>query len=100
MTRTCLRILVVLLAVGGRVALADKLSDFQEAVKNEGCKSVPYSDYRSTCESQQSRVHEWCDGSRGPVTCGSEGITRQLKESVDKAKRDVDIAKKKALLDV
>lgn len=93
MTRMFSRILVALLALGARVALADKLSDFQEAVTNDGCKSIPYSDYRSTCESQQSPVHEWCDGGRGPVTCVSEGVTRQLKDAVEKAKRDVDTAK-------
>lgn len=74
------------------IASADKLSDFQEAVKNKGCESIPYSDYRSTCSSQQSHVHEWCDGSRGPVTCGSENITRQLKDTVERAKRDVETA--------
>ncbi len=78
---------------GARLAFADKLSDFQEAVKNKGCDSIPYGDYRSTCSSQQSYVHEWCDGSRGPVTCGSENITRQLKDAVEKAKRDLDAAK-------
>lgn len=79
-------------ALGGS-ALGDKLSDFQEAVKNEGCNSIPYSDYKSTCQSQQSPIHEWCDGSRGPVSCGSESITRQLKDAVEKAKRDVETAK-------
>jgi hypothetical protein len=89
------RIFVTLFAVGvgADVASADKLSDFQEAVKNNGCDSIPYNDYRSTCALQQSYVHEWCDGSRGPVTCGSEGITRQLKDAVEKAKRDVETAK-------
>lgn len=81
------------LGLGASLAFADKLSDFQEAVKNKGCDSIPYSDYRSTCSSQQSYVHEWCDGRRGPVTCGSEGITRQLKDAVEKAKRDVETAK-------
>lgn len=74
-------------------ANADKPSDFQEAVKNKGCDSIPYSDYRSNCSSQQSYVHEWCDGSRGPVTCGSERMTRDLKDAVEKAKRDVETAK-------
>jgi len=76
-----------------REGLADKLSDFQEAVRNRGCESVPYSDYRSTCSSQQSHVHDWCDGNRGPVSCGSEGITRQRKDAVERSKREVESAK-------
>lgn len=96
MTRMTNHVFLAMFALGvlgAHVAFADKLSDFQEAVKNTGCNSIPYSDYRSTCTSQQSYVHEWCDGSRGPVTCGSENITRQLKDAVEKAKRDVDTAK-------
>ena len=84
--------IVAMLAFGG-VAAADKLSDFQDAVKNTGCESIPYSDYKSTCQSQQAPVHEWCDGGRGPVSCGSESITRQAKDAVEKARRDVDAAK-------
>ena len=38
--------IVAMLAFGG-VAAADKLSDFQDAVKNTGCESIPYSDYKS-----------------------------------------------------
>ena len=77
MTRILSQIIGVLFVLAGHVANADKLSDFQEAVKNEGCNSIPYSDYRSTCQSQQSSVHEWCDGGRGPVSCsGGESLTR------------------------
>jgi hypothetical protein len=98
MTRMLARFLLALFALGvltpgARKAFADKLSDFQDAVKNNGCDSIPYSDYRSTCQSQQSSVHEWCDGGRGPVTCVRESITRELKDAVEKAKRDVETAK-------
>jgi len=92
-SRTIPLTFLAMLAIGSTVATADKLSDFQEAVKNKGCESIPYSDYKSTCRSQQAPVHEWCDGSRGPVSCGSESITRQLKDAVEKAKRDVNTAK-------
>jgi hypothetical protein len=81
------RILAVTLALGSSVAVADKLSDFKEAVGTVGCDSVPYSDLRSNCKSEQSTVHEWCDGARGPVTCGSEGITRQLKDNIENVKK-------------
>lgn len=66
-------IIVVTVALGVSAAFADKLSDFEEAAAavdanpagKGGCKTIPYSDYRSSCESQGSQVHEWCDGSRG-----------------------------------
>lgn len=69
MTRTFAQIIIAAFALGVlpasmHLAHADKLSDFQEAVKNKGCDSIPYSDYRSTCSSQQSYVHEWSQGRR------------------------------------
>lgn len=76
-------------------ARADKLSDFKDAVGNKGCDSIPYSDLRSTCKSQQSEVHDYCDGKRGPVTCGSARITRDLKENIEKKKKDVESLKNK-----
>jgi septal ring factor EnvC (AmiA/AmiB activator) len=77
------------------VASADKLSDFKEAVSRRGCESIPYSDYRSSCQSQQSQVHDWCDGSRGPVSCGSENLTRQVKDNLEKEKKGVEALKEK-----
>lgn len=61
-------------------AFADKLDDFKEAVKHRGCHSIPYSDDRNICTTQQSDVHSWCDGDRGPVSC-TEGTTRNLRDS-------------------
>ncbi len=81
--------------LGVSVALADKLSDFKDAVREDGCKSIPYSDLKSNCQSESSHVHEYCDGSRGPVTCGSENITRQLKDRVEKEKKGVEELKEK-----
>lgn len=60
------RALLALLMLGGTTAAADKLDDFKEAVKQQGCYSIPYSDLRNTCTSQQNDVHPWCDGPRGP----------------------------------
>jgi peptidoglycan hydrolase CwlO-like protein len=97
-------VIVAIFGLGESVAFADKLSDFEEAVKvveskprgKAGCKSIPYSDYRSSCESEGSRVHEWCDGgSRGPVTCGSESITRQVKFNVEKETKSLEALKEK-----
>jgi len=87
--------IVVTLALGASVASADKLSDFKDAVANKGCESIPYSDYRGSCQSQQSQVHDWCDGARGPVTCGSEAITRQVKDNLEKEKKAVEELKEK-----
>jgi septal ring factor EnvC (AmiA/AmiB activator) len=81
--------IMVTLALGASVASADKLSDFKEAVANKGCEGIPYSDYRSSCQSQQSQVHDWCDGPRGPVTCVNEAISRQVKDNLEKEKRTV-----------
>jgi peptidoglycan hydrolase CwlO-like protein len=87
--------ILVTLALGASVASADKLSDFKDAVAKKGCESIPYSDYRSSCQSQQSQVHDWCDGSRGPVTCGSENVTRQVKDNLEKERRAVQELKDK-----
>jgi CDGSH-type Zn-finger protein len=69
---------LLVLATLSSTALADKLDDFKDAVTRDGCDSIPYSDLRSSCRSQQSDVHPWCDGSRGPVTCDS-GATGNLR---------------------
>jgi len=87
--------IMVTLALGASVASADKFSDFKDAVAKKGCESIPYSDYRSSCQSQQSQVHDWCDGARGPVTCGSENITRQVKDNLEKEKKAVQELKEK-----
>ena len=60
-------------------AIADKLSDFQDAVNRKGCESIPAANLRSTCVNQQSYVHDYCDGGKGPITCNNASITRQLK---------------------
>lgn len=96
MRRNVKRFLVAAtLTLGASVAIADKLSDFQNAVGKRGCESIPYSDLQSTCKSQQSYVHDYCDGAKGPVTCGSEGITRELKDKLQKVKAEVEALKEK-----
>ena len=75
-------------------ASADKLDDFREAVSKVGCDSIPYSDLRSTCRSQQENVHPWCDGERGPVKCDANG-TRNLKNAQDAAGRELETLKDK-----
>lgn len=87
--------IMVTMALGISVASADKLSDFKDAVAKKGCESIPYSDHRGSCQSNQSQVHDWCDGARGPVTCGSENITRQVKDNVEKEKKAVEALKDK-----
>ena len=71
-------LIAVLLVTLGSLAWADKLDDFKEAVKHDGCRSIPYSDQRNICTTQQSDVHSWCDGHRGVVKC-DDGATRKLK---------------------
>jgi hypothetical protein len=81
---------VATFVLGASSALADKLSDFKEAVGKEGCESIVYSDLKSNCSSEQGNVHDYCDGPRGPVGCGSESITRQLKGNIDKEKKNIE----------
>ena len=96
-------IIVAILGLTVSVAWADKLSDFEAAGKEvdekppgkAGCKSIRYSDYRSPCETEGGHVHEWCDGSRGPITCDSENISRQAKDNLERAKKAGD---RKAML--
>jgi hypothetical protein len=92
-------IIIATFALGVSVVFADKLSDFKDAVNaakdGKGCESIPYSDLRSNCTSEGSHVHEWCDGSRGPITCGSEELTRQAKSAVEKEKKNVEELKEK-----
>jgi chromosome segregation ATPase len=40
-------------------------------------------------------VHPWCDGSKGPVTCGSESETKDRKRDVEKARKLIDDLKDK-----
>jgi seryl-tRNA synthetase len=77
MNRYPLVLLVALLFVCETTAWADKIDDFKEAVNKTGCESIPYSDQRSNCNSQQDEVHRWCDGEKGPVSC-ELGVTRDL----------------------
>lgn len=51
------------------LAVADKADDFKDAATKTGCESIPYSDQRNQCRSQQAYVDEWCKGSRGPTSC-------------------------------
>ena len=92
-------IIITTFVLGVSAVFPDKLSDFKDAVNaandRKGCESIPYSDLRSNCMSEGSHVHEWCDGSRGPVTCGSEELTRQAKNAVEQAKKDVAQLKEK-----
>lgn len=74
-------------AVPFAVAFAGKLEDFKDADRyNEGCDTIPnsgsYSSDRSSCMSQQSSIKEWCDGGRGPTSCGNESETPNLRKAL------------------
>jgi len=81
MNRYTLALLAALLFVCEATTWADKLDDFKEAVNKIGCESIPYSDGRSDCNSQQGEVHRWCDGEKGPVTC-ELSATRDLQSKL------------------
>jgi hypothetical protein len=95
MKRNIKTILTATFVFGASVAMADKLSDFKDAVAKEGCESIPYNDLQSTCKSEQSYVHDFCDGRKGPVTCKSESITRELKDNLEKERKNVETLKEK-----
>ncbi|MFO0575424.1 MAG: hypothetical protein U1A78_15635 [Polyangia bacterium] len=85
------------LAFGAPAAFADRLSDFKDADRyEEGCVTIPapYSE-RRICEDERVNVHDWCDGRRGPVTCGNEGETRKAKHAVEEAKKDIEKLKER-----
>lgn len=78
----------LLLVVGATsTGKADKLDDFKDAASKQGCESIPYSDLQSNCRSQQGEVHDWCDGSRGPITC-EVGVTKDLQSRLEKEQRN------------
>jgi hypothetical protein len=95
MKRSLKMIVGATLTLGASLAIADKLSDFQDAAGRTGCETIPYSDLRGNCVSEQRNVHEYCDGARGPVSCGSEAITRQLKGNIDRERQSVQALKDK-----
>jgi len=92
-------IIVATFVLGVSMMFPDKLSDFKDAVdaanNGKGCESIPYSDLRSNCTSEGSHVHDWCDGGQGPVTCGSEELTRQAMRAVEREKKNVEELKEK-----
>src|SRR3954464_2981679 len=79
-------------------AWADKLSDFKDADRyDEGCVTIPvtYSDARNACDREGPNVHPWCDGDKGPVTCGNEEQTRKPKRDIEQAKNRISELKDK-----
>jgi DNA repair exonuclease SbcCD ATPase subunit len=91
-------IIIAVLAAGSSLAFADKLSDFTDADRyEEGCVTIPaiYSSERSACDREGPNVHPWCDGKKGPVTCGSEEETRKPKRDIENAKKLISDLKDK-----
>jgi hypothetical protein len=87
----------LLLAISS-AAGADKIDDFKDADRHdEGCSTIPvtYSSDRSSCQSEGPNVHPWCDGAKGPVTCGSESETKDRKRDVENAKKLIEELKEK-----
>ena len=91
-------IIIATFVLGVFGVFPDKLSDFKDAVRaarnREGCTSIPYSDLRSNCDSQDRQVDDWCEGRKGPASC-DEGRTRDAKNAVEREKRNVEELKEK-----
>lgn len=88
MTKLSFALFAVLAAAS--FAAADKKTDAfraADAAGDEGCDTIPttYTDEHRKCEAQLGNVHLWCDGRRGPVTCGNEAETTNLKLELERA---------------
>jgi chromosome segregation ATPase len=57
-TVACLALFATLLVAD--IAGAQSLSDFKDAVGREGCRAIPYSSLRSSCESKQREIDNLC----------------------------------------
>ncbi len=91
-------VVVATFTLGVSVAFADKLSDFKDADRyDEGCVTIPttYRDEREACDKEGPKVHEWCDGGRGPISCGIEEETRKPKRDIENAKKNISDLKDK-----
>lgn len=92
-------VVLAMMFASSSLVFADKVDDFREAVKaarnDEGCKSIPYSDLQSNCVDQGRPMHDYCDGKKGSVTCDREGITRGLKNNLEREERNLDELKRK-----
>lgn len=73
---------MVALAFAAGVALADTLSDFQKAVAEEGCASIPYTSLRSECNASQAKVNEYCKGGMGEISCSSIGALSGIRSNI------------------
>lgn len=73
---------MVALTFAAGVALADTLSDFQKAVAEEGCASIPYTSLRGECNASQAKVNEYCKGGMGEISCKSIGALSGIRSSV------------------
>jgi len=95
MRRNVKMIIALPFVLGASVALADKLSDFKDAVSTDYCESIPYSDLRRDRNNGGSGVTDWCKNPSQPVSCGSDAITRDFKDKIEKARKNVDNLKDK-----
>lgn len=76
-TIPCLTLFAALLVAD--VAGAQSLSDFKDAVGREGCRAIPYSSLRSSCESKQRDIDNLCKVESW--TCDKfdpEGLEKQI----------------------
>lgn len=84
-----------------RDAWADKKSDFEEAVKNDGCEAIPYSTLRSRCIDRRSDVRDWCKTDKWNCDSGELGVGKladnieRLKGKIESLKSELDNWKSK-----
>lgn len=78
---TSARVLAISTLLIGGVAVADTLSDYQYAVRQTGCASLPYSDLKSACVNRQRDVDDFCKG-RGRIGCDDLGSVPGLNKNI------------------
>jgi hypothetical protein len=88
---------VFLVATFKYLALADdRVKDFENAINymqdRQGCRSIPYSDLQSSCESKQSEVNKLCKES-GERKCVAGLDPKDYQKQIEELKTRRDVAK-------
>lgn len=54
-------------------SVAQTVEEYTAAMNSEGCKAIPYANWREQCISHQSDVKLWCEG-KGSQSCDESGL--------------------------
>jgi hypothetical protein len=79
-----------MLCLSGNAA-ADKVDDFKDAVKEKGCKAIPYQSERNTCKDRSNDKDLICQG----FTCDKAEVVKDLETYKEKRKNLQDAKDRK-----